>query len=373
MIENQTLGIIFSSMHDTILGELTAHRTTGSVPFGGRYRFIDFTLSNMVNAGISDVGVIAKSNYQSLLDHLGSGKEWDLSRRGGGLHILPPFSLNHNNVYRGRMEALSGIIGYIKHSKAKYVIMTDCNVIANMDYAEIIEQHAQSGCDITMAYKKMDITDVNEDTNVLLTVGENGKVTDITKCVGAVKGANVALNICVMKKSTLEKMVEYCSAHNYYSFRRDILLSRDRQYTIGAYEFKGYAALIQNTKDYFDSNMDLLKKQVRDDLFCPERPIYTKVHDEMSAHYGLGSSVKNSLLADGCVIKGEVENSIIFRGVTVGEGAVVKNSVVMQSTEIADGAELNYVFTDKNVVITEGRKINGFETYPIYIPKNKEV
>jgi glucose-1-phosphate adenylyltransferase len=373
MIENQTLGIIFSNMHDDLLGELTARRTTGSVPFGGRYRFIDFTLSNMVNAGITDVGVVAKSNYQSLLDHLGSGKEWDLSRRGGGLHILPPFSSNHTNIYRGRIEALAGIIGYIKHSKAKYVIMTDCNVIANIDYADIIDSHAKSGCDITIAYKKMDISETEGETNLLFTVGEDGVVTDVMKNIGNTKNANVSLNICVMKKETMEKMIEYCSAHNIYSFRRDILLSRDREYSINAYEFKGYTALIQTAKDYFESNMDLLKKEVREDLFCPQRPIYTKVHDEVSAHYGLGSSVKNSLLADGCVIKGQVENSIIFRGVTVEEGAVVKNSVLMQSTVVPKDVELDYVVTDKNVTITEGRSLKGFETYPIYIPKNTKV
>ncbi len=373
MIENQTLGIIFSNMHDELLGELTAKRTTGSVPFGGRYRFIDFTLSNMVNAGIDDVGVIAKTSYQSLLDHLGNGKEWDLSRRNGGLHILPPFSGFHTGVYRGRMEALTNITGYIRHSKAEYVIMTDCNVIANIDYAKIIDFHAKSDADITIAYKKMDVQ-VNRDGKTNLGfVLEGDKIVDVFRNVEAGKDINVSLNIIVMKREALLDMIADCEKRNRYSFRDDILLAKDRKYKINGYEFKGYTALIETQQEYFDATMDLLKKEVRDDLFFKNGPIYTKVHDEMSVMYGLGSEVKNSLIADGCVIKGKVENCVIFRGVEIGEGTVVKNSIIMQGTKIPDGCELDYVVTDKNVEITQGRTLKGYETYPIYIQKNKIV
>lgn len=372
MIENQTLGIIFSNMHDDLLGELTAKRTTGSVPFGGRYRFIDFTLSNMVNAGIDDVGVVAKTSYQSLLDHLGNGKEWDLSRRNGGLHILPPFSNAHTGMYRGRMEALSNIKGYIQKSKAQYVIMTDCNVIANIDYTKIIDAHAKSDADITIAYKTMDLSAPEGETNLEFILNGD-EIVDITKNTQAVKGANVSLNISVMKRDFLLSMIEYCEKHNLYSFRRHILLAKDRKYKINGYKFEGYAALIQTTQDYFDANMSLLKEEVRDDLFRKSRPVYTKVHDEMSVMYGLGSEVKNSLIADGCVIKGKVENCILSRGVEIGEGAVVRNCVLMQSTKVPDGCQLDYVITDKGVTITQGRNLCGYETYPIYIQKNKVI
>lgn len=373
MIEKQTLGIIFSNMHDDLLGELTAHRTTGSVPFGGRYRFIDFTLSNMVNAGIDDVGVIAKTSYQSLLDHLSNGKEWDLSRRNGGLHILPPFSDSRSGMYRGRMEALSNIAGYIRHSKAEYVIMTDCNVIANIDYAKIIDFHAKSDADITIAYKKMDVqVNLNGKTNLGFVI-DGDKVVDIFRNVDAGKDVNVSLNIFVMKRQALLDMITSCEKRNLYSFRDDILLSKDREYKINGYEFKGYTALIETQQEYFNATMDLLNKDIRDDLFRKDRPIYTKVHDEMSVMYGLGSEGKNSLIADGCVIKGKVENCVIFRGVEIGEGAEVRNSILMQGTKIPDNCTLDYVVTDKNVTLTEGRTLRGYETYPIYIQKNKNV
>ena len=372
MIQNQTLGIIFSNMHDDLLGELTAKRTTGSVPFGGRYRFIDFTLSNMVNAGISDVGVIAKTSYQSLLDHLGSGKDWDLSRRNGGLHILPPFSNAHTGMFRGRMEALSNIKGYIKKSQAPFVIMTDCNVIANIDYTKIIDAHQKSDADITIAYKTMDLSALEGETNLEFKL-DGDEIVEITKNTQAVKNANVSLNISVMKREFLLSMIEYCEKHNLYSLRRDILLAKDRKYKINGYKFEGYAALIQTTQDYFDATMDLLKEDVRKDLFTTSRPIYTKVHDETSVMYGLGSEVKNSLIADGCIVKGKVENCVLFRGVEVGEGAIVRNCVLMQSTKVPNKCPLDYVITDKGVTLTEGRTLGGYETYPIYVQKNKVI
>ena len=372
MTESKTLGIVFSNMHDARLGELTEHRTTGSVPIGGRYRFVDFVLSNMVNGGINTVGVVTKNNYQSLIDHLGSGREWDLARKKGGLHILPPFGRSANGIYRGRMEALANIIGYVRSSEAKYVIMSDCDIIANVDYADVIKAHKANEKPMTLLYKMRDASKENDQNTIIFTTDKDGKITDMRKSDGADKDVKVFMNIVVVDKDYLEKLVESCSQRNLYSFKNDVLLSDmlDRA-DINTYEFTGYSAQIHSLKSYYNTNMELLKKDVRDDLFC--RPIYTKVHDEPPVLYGLGSDVKNSLIADGCVIKGKVENCIIFRGVKIGANAVVKNCILMQGTTVGEGCNLDYVITDKNVSVADGKNLTGAETYPVYIKKGSKI
>ena len=374
MTESKTLGIVFSNMHDTRLGELTELRTMGSVPIGGRYRFVDFVLSNMVNSGINTVGVVTKNNYQSLIDHLGSGREWDLSRKNGGLHILPPYGRSSNGIYRGRMEALANILGYIRSSKAKYVIMSDCDIIANIDYADAIKNHRASKKQMTLLYKMRNASKENDENTIILTTDNGGRITDMRKSTGVDKDVKVFMNIVIVNKDYLEKLVEACAQRNLYSFRNDVLLGNmlDRN-DLNTYEFTGYSAQIHSTLSYYATNMELLKKEVRDDLFCRERPIYTKVHDEPPVLYGLGSDVKNSLIADGCVIKGKVENCIIFRGVRIGADAVVKNSIIMQGTTIGEGCNLDYVITDKNVTVQDGKNLMGAETYPIYIKKGSRI
>ena len=374
MIENNTLGIIFSDMHDTRLGDLTELRTTGSVPIGGRYRFVDFVLSNMVNSGINTVGVVTKSNYQSLIDHLGSGREWDLARKNGGLHILPPYGRSTNGIYRGRMEALANILGYIRPSKAKYVVMSDCDVIANIDYADVIKKHRESGREMTLLYKMRDASKENDENTIIFTADDNGNVTDMRKSSGADQNVKVFMNIVVVNKDFLENLIVSCSQRNLYSFRNDVLLgSMIAKEQINTYEFKGYSAQIHSVLSYYNTNMDMLKKDVRDDLFCRERPIYTKVRDQSPAMYGLGSDVKNSLVADGCFIKGKVENCIIFRGVHIGADAVVKNSIIMQGTHIGEGCDLDCVITDKNVTVSDGKKLTGAENYPVYVKKGSKI
>lgn len=374
MIENNTLGIIFSNMHDTRLGDLTELRTMGSVPIGGRYRFVDFVLSNMVNSGINTVGVVTKNNYQSLIDHLGSGREWDLSRKNGGLHILPPYGRSSNGIYRGRMEALANILGYIRSSKAKYIVMSDCDVIANIDYADVIKKHVESGKEMTLLYKMRDASKENDENMIILTADNDGNVTDMRKSTGFDQNVKVFMNIVVVNKAFLENLTVSCNQRNLYSFRNDVLLGGmlDKG-QINTYEFTGFSAQIHSMLSYYNTNMEMLKKEVRDDLFCRERPIYTKVRDQSPAMYGLGSDVKNSLIADGCIIKGKVENCIVFRGVHIGADAVVKNSIIMQGTRIGSGCDLNYVITDKNVVIGESKKLMGVESYPVYVKKGSNI
>lgn len=373
MAESKMLGIIFSNMHDEALADLTLHRTTASVPFGGRYRLIDFTLSNMMNSGIKDVGIITKSNYHSLMDHVGSGKEWDLARKRGGLTILPPFSRSGSNgIYRGNLEALYGIMGYIRSSSSPYVIISDSCVVCNIDLKKALHAHRKSGAGITLLYSPGQTIAASRD-QVGITTDGAGFLSEVV--INPEKGSiqNTYENIAIFDRELLVHQVIHAVDQNRYSLVHDILTGMAGKGTVYCHPISGCTLTIHDQQSYFDCNMQLLDPKVREELFNPQRPIYTKVRDEVPAKYGLSSTVQNSLVADGCVIDGEVKNSIIFRGVRVGKGAKVENCILMQGSVVEDNAELNYVVTDKNVLIKSSRKLAGYQTYPIYIPKDRHI
>lgn len=373
MINNKTLGIVFSNMHDHMLSELTEHRTMGSVPFGGRYRLIDFVLSNMVNSGISNVGVITKSNYQSLMDHLGTGREWDLTRKRGGLSILPPFGHASAGIYRGRLEALGGILSYIRHSDAQYVLLADCDVVANVDFSEILKSHISKNADITVVYKRDTATDEQTADTTVLKLDENSMVHEVLIHPNIPEEDNVYLNFCILSKELLEKLVSEGVARSVYSFKQGVLQAKCNKLRIFAWQFEGYSAKINCVRSFYKANMQILAPEVRAQLFPREHPIYTKVRDEVPAKYGLTAKASGSLVADGAIIEGTVENSIIFRGVHIGKDAVVKNSILMQDTVVSEKVALDHVITDKNVVIRSGRTLTGYDTYPSIIAKDSIV
>lgn len=368
---NNVVGIIFSNMHDDKLRELTDSRTMGSVPFGGRYRTIDFPLSNLVNSGISKVGVITKSNFQSLMDHLGSGKAWDLSRKHEGLYILPPFGYN-NSIYQSRIEALSNIRTFLTHCREEYVVLSDCHIIYSMDYAKVIDEHIAKNADITIVYKNS-VMPEDLPEKISLEVNRSKKVTDILLDGDITGKCNWSMGVYVMKKSFLLKIISDSMARNHLDFVRDVLQRVYLEDRVYGYKFDGFTGVLGSAKGYFDTSMQLMKQDVRNDLFEKTRPIYTKVRDEMPTRFGLGATVTNSILADGCIIEGEVKNCVLFRGVHVGKGAKISNCIIMQDSVIGDGSVLNYVISDKNVVFKEGRSMMGVESYPVYIAKSSEV
>ena len=367
------LGLVFANMHDTTLGDMTKNRTMGSVMFGGRYRLIDFPLSNMVNSGISEVGVITKSNYQSLLDHLGSAREWDLARKKGGLYILPPFGNVESTLYRGRIEALYGAMSFIKHSRAKYVILSDCDVVTNIDYKPIVAAHIESGADITAVahtgvYCSDDIM-----TSTVFNVDADKNVTSVLINPDISGTCTTSLNVFVMSMDFLIETVNDAMARGNVSFERNILQEKCRELKIKIYEYDNYFSKLNSPESYFKSNMALLEPENARKLFVPKRSIYTKVSDNAPVKYDLDSKVSNSLIADGCIIEGEVENSVLFRGVKVGKGAKVKNCILMQGTVVGDNAELNYLITDKNVSICENHILTSSPQYPMYVGKGASV
>lgn len=367
------LGLIFANMHDTTLGDMTKNRTMGSVMFGGRYRLIDFPLSNMVNSGISEVGVITKSNYQSLLDHLGSAREWDLSRKKGGLYILPPFGNVESKLYRGRIEALYGAMSFIKHSMAKYIVLSDCDVITNIDYKQVVSQHIESGADITAVVHTGEYTSDEIKTATVFNTNEEGRVTSVLIQPDISGTCKASLNMFVVSKEFLTDMIRESIARGEVSFERNILQDRCREIDIRVFEYDNYFSKLNSMGSYFKANMNLLDRDTAKQLFVPKRSIYTKVSDNAPAKYDLNCVVKNSMIADGCIVEGEVENCVLFRGVKIGKGAKVKNCVLMQGTVVGENAEINYLITDKNVKICSDHVLISNEMSPMYVGQGASV
>ena len=373
-------GIIFSNLHDNDITELTRQRTMASIPFACRYRFIDFALSNMVNSGITNISVIARYNYHSLMDHIGNGKDWDLARRTGGIKILPPYITAYangsNNLYNTRLEALKSVIHSINHIEEDLVVFSDCDVICNIDIEKLVKYHLDANADITLVVKNAPHDDVFTDTSIIVESDENNQITDIYKSTPATKGnVDACLYIWVMKKDLLLKVMSDAIAHDYTSFSHDIIAKNIGNLNMQVYRYTDFSATIESFEKYFQTSMELLKNEdVRNSLFgVSDRPIYTKVRNSPPTMYSKGSCVSNSLIADGCIIEGEVDNCILFRGVKVGHGAVVKNSILFQDTVVSDNVYLNCVVTDKNAVIRDGRVLSGHETMPIYIEKGRMI
>ncbi len=362
---NKLAGIIFTNLGDEKLPELTAKRSLGSVPFGGKYRLIDFSLSNMSNSGINNIGIVAKNNFQSLMDHIGSGRAWDLSKRRSGVSILPPYN---NTSFENRIMAMYHLHGYFEHLKEEYIVIASCECIQNFDYYKFFKNHLDKGADISIAYKKMFIP-AGETAPLALTMNDEGKITDMLIKFSTGEECNMAVSSVLIKKDLLLSLVKKCVSANTLNFRQHILQDNVDKLNIYGYEVKGYCEHIASISDYYRVNMELMSADVRKELFNPDRPIYTKVRDDMPCRYGLTSKVTSSLVAQGCKIDGEVEGSILSKGVTVGKGSVIKNCIIMQDTKIGENCNLSYAIIDKDVVIQDGRSLMGYETYPIYIAK----
>ena len=369
-------GLIFANTHDKNIAEMTRLRTMASVPFGGRYRLIDFALSNMVNSDITKVGVITHYNYQSLLDHIGNGKDWDLARRSGGIKILPPyitmFDSSTPGVNRSRMDALKGAINFINRCSEDYIVMSDCDVICNIDLKAVLEAHEQSGADLTFVTKVVDAGSMYvEGTMPVVRVDADGRVTDFAEEHLEQGSVTVSTNIMVATRTYLQGVVQEAASHGYTSFFKDIIAKSLDSANYRAYNYDGVFAKIGSMEGYFACSMALLDEDTRKGIWgVPNRPILTKVRNSAPTKYCGDAKIVNSVVADGCVIEGTVENSILFRGVKVGKGTVVKNSILMQDTYTGENVLLNCVITDKNVMIKDGRMLSGCETMPFYIGKN---
>ena len=375
MMGKNVLGIIFSNIHDEALNQLTDMRTMGSVPFCSRYRLIDFPLSNMVNSGITKVGIVTKANYQSLMDHIGTGKPWDLSRKYEGMFLLPPFNIENGRAYQSRVDAIQLNRQFIQQSQQEYVLMTDCNVVNSVDYNELFKFHADVDADISIiATRGKKPSNIDHILALDEVRKEDGRL--ISASVDPECGDDEILystNIMLIKKYVLDQVITNAYSHNLHHFQRDVIMPNIDKYKIHILEPNTYIATIDSLQSYYDISMSMLQSENRKRLFDREKPIYTKERDDMPARYGHTSTAKNCLVADGCVIEGDVENSILFKGVTVGKGAVVKDCILMQDTYIGENAKLNCVIADKNVTVKPYVELSGAKSYPVLLGKKTTV
>lgn len=373
-----TLGIIIGFDSNNDLRELSEHRPVASVPFGGRYRVIDFMMSNLVNSGCYQVAVLMRDKYQSLLDHLGSGKDWDLSRKRGGMFLLPPNAFAPKSSplvtenYRTSLEALGSISDMLNKNKSEHVLICSADIVANIPLDEVMKEHKKSEADVTIVCTK---NSEGGAFDMFLDLSPRHEVEDIRN--GDNMGGKCkykSMGIYIMKRKYLQSLLSDCVTHNLRSFERDAMQHVfKRGDKVHGYVFDKYSAKIENVKGYFSASMDMLDKDIRDQVFLKNRPILTKIYDEAPTYYGEDAEVSDSLIADGSHIEGTVENSIIFRGCTIAKDAVVKDSIVLPNSSIGEGVELSYVVTDKGVTVRENRKMMGSATYPVAIAKNATV
>lgn len=372
----KALGIVFPNIFDELVPELVSERLMASIPFASRYRLIDFILSSMVNSGIDNISILVRKNYFSLLDHLGSGREWDLARKSGGLNIFPPYAQRAmSSIHGGRVESMEGILGFLRNQKEKYVVLSDTNIVYNIDFKKVIRKHAESGADVTVLYTKevlppsaFKTQDTNKGMYHTFDINDDGLVTDIhiNEQDDGIK--NFGMNVYVIERELLIRKVNDAYMKGGVYFERDILIPQINELKICGYEYTGYIARITSLQSYFDENMKLLEDKNLEALFSGQA-VYTKVRDDNPTRYIGDAEAKNVMVADGCVIEGEVENSIIFRGVKIAKGAKVKNSVIMQDSVIEEGADVEYVIADKKVHITADKTLKGSDSYPVYIGK----
>ena len=368
------MGVIYTSRNDLRLRELTMSRAVAALPVVSRYRIIDFVMSSLVNSGARNVGVIMQKNYHSLMDHLGSGKEWDLHTRNDGLFILPPY-LTRDNVgtYGGMLEALRSNLRYLRRSKQEYLILTNSETVYNMNFDDALRYHIDNHADMTLIYTKAGNIRFDQqvtDRHAYLDVDNRGNVVDYESGPVEPTYDNFYMDVLIIRREMLAHLVDQAVAHGERDFGKDIIQSHIRtgDMKIMGYEYKGYACRIESVLSLCRFNMDMLDVKTRHEMFNVN-PVYTKVRDEVPAKYMHDSSAVNSLVADGCVIEGHIENSILFRGVRVAPGATVKNSIIMQDSEIQQGAEVENVILDKQVTIKRDGRLIGQPSYPIVIAK----
>ena len=367
------MGIIFAN--DANMDELSHKRTMGSIPFGGRYRQIDFHLSNMAAAGIRHIGIISRQNYQSLINHVGSGEEWGLELEEGGLEYLTPYAMSSTHSYRGKLETLYYAMSFLDYGPDdEYVIMADSAILCNIDLNSVLTAHIASGKDITVV-TKAGIADGKKQLDLAIRLDAKGEIADMAVDYVAPSDYLASMDLFVLTKSLLRKLVRECIARNLFHMDRDLVLGSWQQgaVSVNVYTFPGLALFNETTEEYFRNSLALLDKTIRHDLFYYNHPVFTKVRDRVPSYYGEESAIDNCIVADGCMLEGCVSNSVLFRQVTVKEGAKVENSLIMNDTVVGENCQIKFAILDKDVTVRPGTKLIGTPAKPIIIKRGETV
>ncbi|HBK04018.1 MAG TPA: glucose-1-phosphate adenylyltransferase subunit GlgD [Clostridiales bacterium] len=367
------MGIIFTN--DADMGELTDERTMASLPFGGRYRQVDFALSNLSDAGVRHVGVISRHNFQSLMNHIGDGEEWGLELEEGGLEFLTPYAQSSTHTYRGKLESLSNAMHFLEYGAGdELVVMTDSAILSNIDLNAVLAAHVASGKDVTVV-TKAGICNGEKIIDLALKVDDKGEVTDMMVDYAAPADYVSSMDIFVLDKAFLVRSVKEMIARDKFHMDRDLVMGgwQRNVVSVNTFPFGGVALYNESVEEYFNNSLSLLNGDIRQDIFNGCHPIYTKVRFRVPTYYGEGSQIDNALVADGCMLEGQVKDSILFRNVTVCKDAEVENCILFNDAVIGEGAELKYAILDKNVVVTPGAKLIGTRKNPVIVKRGETV
>lgn len=372
---NNVFGMIITGGRKDSMKELVAHRSVSAIPVGGKYRTIDFVLSSMINAGIDKVGVVTQYSFRSLMDHLGSGKEWDLDRRNDGLFIFPPYLAGENSGwYRGSADGMYNNIEFLKRSKEEYVIVSTGNCVFKVDFNEVVESHDASGADITVMYRDMsDLDPVEMSSFGVMQLDEEERIVDFQEKPLHPKGSNGSMGVYILKRTLLIDLLVESHAHGNYDFVKDVIIKKVDALNIKGYKFGGYWRSMSSISMFYKCNMEMITPEVTKELFFENGRVFTKVKDETPTKYNEEAVVQNSIVADGCIIEGEVYNSVLSRGVKVSKGCVVRDSIIMQDSILEEDVTLDAVILDKSVVVRKGKSLKGEASYPYIVGKNSEI
>ncbi|MBR6414195.1 MAG: glucose-1-phosphate adenylyltransferase subunit GlgD [Oscillospiraceae bacterium] len=369
------MGLVFANIYDSSLGQLTNKRTQASLPYGGRYRQIDFTLSNMANAGIRHICIVTQYNFQSLMNHIGSGEEWDLELAENGLEFITPYSMGESHTFRGKLDAIyTASASHLERSKEEYIILADAAVICSINLEEVVHAHIASGKDVTVVVKA-GIANGEKQLDLGVKLDADGEIADMAVDFAASKDYLASMGMFIMRKDLLLSSARACVSHNRFRFEREFILQDwlDNKISVGAFECRHVALFNESPVEYFRNNLAIIRRVVRHDLYREGLPIYTKVRDQVPTYYGENSEVDDCIVADGCKLLGAASNSVLFRGVKLSTGASVKNCVVMSNCEIGIGAELEYCILDKDVKISAGKKLIGTMEHPVILNRGDVV
>ena len=368
-------GIIFSSLNDNTLSRLTGDRTVAAIPFACRYRLVDFCLSNMVNANMSSIHVVANYNFRSLTEHIGSGKDWDLARRKGGINIISPYQTAHSStakMFSTRMEALISMKEYIDELKEEYVILMDSDNVFTINLEDVVRSHERTGAMITIVTKGIDKSFTSKHPKMMLS-SVAGKVSDIAISSSYnERNTELSLNTFVMQTDYLRRLIEEAQGYDLNSLT-SLLMKNYKTENYRTYKFGGFVASVSSFLDYYKYSIQLASCEKSRESRLLSAPIYTRVNNSSPVVYKSTAKVEGSIIADECVIEGTVINSVIFRDVYVGKGAVVKNSVLFHGTHVGSNASLNCIVTDKDVYIGDNVTLSGNKNMPFYVQKRRKV
>ncbi len=374
-MSSKMVGVVLTGGRKPAMKELVTKRSVSAVPVGGKYRAIDFVLSNLVNSGVYKVGILTQYSFRSLMDHIGAGKPWDLDRKNSGVFMFIPYLANDDDGwYRGTADGLFKNLAYFKRSRAEYVLLVSGNCIYKMNYEKLLEKHLESGADISVVYRDMaDLEEADLSNYGIIDLDEGGKIVDFNEKPAKPKGTKASLGIYLLRRELLMDLLVESNAKGRYDFVRDIVIRKIDKLNVRGVEYKGYWRALNSIPMFYRCNMELIDPEISTELFKADWPIYTKVKDSTPAKYNEEAEVKSSVVADGCIIEGEVINSVLSRGVVVSRGAVVKDSIIMQGSVIEENAYLEKAILDKDVRVKAGKSLKGESKYPIIVAKRSVV